>query len=65
MLLFFGAICYSIMDVIEMVFLFIYSLPDHAEASGHVKLYVAQVPRTGTEEAVSFNFHALPTHITL
>lgn len=26
--------------------------PDHAEASGHVKLYVAQVPRTGTEEAI-------------
>uniref|UniRef100_A0A9I9D4E9 Flowering time control protein FCA n=3 Tax=Cucumis melo TaxID=3656 RepID=A0A9I9D4E9_CUCME len=25
---------------------------DHAEASGHVKLYVAQVPRTGTEEAI-------------
>ncbi|XP_022934400.1 RNA-binding protein 33-like isoform X2 [Cucurbita moschata] len=25
---------------------------DHAEASGLVKLYVAQVPRTGTEEAI-------------
>ncbi|KAG7018028.1 Flowering time control protein FCA, partial [Cucurbita argyrosperma subsp. argyrosperma] len=30
---------------------------DHAEASGLVKLYVAQVPRTGAEEAVSFKFH--------
>lgn len=25
---------------------------DHAEAAGHVKLYVAQVPRTRTEEAI-------------
>lgn len=48
-----------------VLFCFVCFLPDHAEASGHVKLYVAQVPRTGTEEAVSFNFHALPTHITL